>query len=212
MILGGNLAQGLITHRYAVFYSMMQFSIFTSVVLILCASFFSSCVSMESQVAGDFVKSVTFSPFDTFSYKHTLISGMDWRGSEEFMTEELSERVLSSELVARGFERVDDGADFFVVSKWRKAVSSYPGVFDHIDGPSAALNDRRNPSSQAAVRYTLIVEIYQAESNELFWRVEFANLFDAIQYTETRVVASLKRAIRDFPHRVEKDLSLPNIQ
>ena len=167
---------------------------------------------MESQPSGDFVKSINFSPLDSFRYKHTLISGMEWRGAEEFMTEELSERVLSTELVARGFERVDDGADFFVVAKWRKAISSCPGVFDHIDGPAAAFNVRHKPSSLAAVRYTLIVEIYQAESNELFWRAELANLFDAIQHTETRVVASLKRAIRDFPHRVEKDSSLSNIQ
>jgi hypothetical protein len=137
---------------------------------------------------------------------------MDWRGSEELITEDLSESVLSAELAARGFEQVDAGADFYVVSKWRKAISSYPGIFDHIDGPSAAINDHRNPSFRAAVRYTLIVEIYETDSNDLFWRAELPNIFDAIQYTETRVGASLKRAIRDFPNRVEKDPNLPSIE
>ena len=184
----------------------------STLVLSLLAVLFSGCVSVERQPAGDFVQSINLTTLNTFSYKHTLISGMEWRGAEELMTEELSERVLSAELAGRGFERVDDGAYFFVVAKWRKAIGSRPRLFDPIDGPSAVFNDRHNPPLPVAVRYTLIVEIYHAASSELFWRAELANLFDAIQHTETRVIASLKRAIRDFPYRTQKDVSVPDTE
>jgi hypothetical protein len=190
----------------------MKLSFLISLVLTVLGLYFSGCASVAPQVSGDFVKSVSFSPFDTFQYKHTLMSGMDWRSSEKYMTEALSERVLSQELIARGFEHVDAGGDFYIVSKWRKRVSSTSGVFDHIDGPTRTIHGHRNASFSAAVRYTLIVEIYQSVSHELFWRAELSNLFDAIEYTETRVVASLKRAIRNFPNRSAQDLTAPTVR
>jgi len=45
----------------------------------------------------------------------------------------------------------------------------------------------------------------------MFWRKDLPNIFDAVQFTEERVVESLKRAIDNFPERVENDPSLPNI-
>jgi hypothetical protein len=176
---------------------------FVSALLVGCAS--------NSPHSG-FVKTVTFSSLQTFSYKHTLITGMDFRESEEQILEELSEKTLVSELSARDFEQVDSGGDFYVVTKWKKAVSSYPGIFDSIDGPRESLNDRDNPSYRFASRLHLTVEIYQSSSRELFWREELPNIFDATQFTEERVIASLQRAVEEFPERVEKDPNLPDIE
>ena len=166
----------------------------------------------SSRAPGDFVRTTHFSKLDTFSYKHTLSTGMTWRDSDQYSIKELSESVLTQELLARGFEEVDTGSDFYVVTKWRKALSSYPMPFQSIDGPREAMDDRLDPNFKAAVRYTLIVEIYETDTRQLFWRVELANLFDATQFSEERVGAALQRAIQNFPKRIEKDPNLPNIE
>jgi hypothetical protein len=132
----------------------MRFYIFPAILL---SALFSGCVSTAPNA--EFMRSVNFSSLDTFSYKHTLISGMDWRDSNEFVIEELSAQVLSAELLKRGFKQVDTEGDFYVVAKWRKAVSSNPSIFRHIDGPYDSLNDRRELAYQTAVRHTLIVEV-----------------------------------------------------
>lgn len=183
---------------------------FTVLSVITLAGFFSGCATTVDHA--EFVKSINFSNLDTFSYKHTLVTGMDWRDSEEIVVEDLSERVLCAELIERGFEQVDAKADFYVVAKWRKSISSYPGTFDHIDGPYESLNDRHKPSFRAAVRHTLILEIYESDTNNLFWRNDLPNIFDATQFTEERIKASLVRAIKNFPAHIEKDPNLPSIQ
>ena len=180
--------------------------------VLLCAALLSGCAGIEPHSSGEFVKSVYFSPLDTFRYERSETGGMQWRDSERSLTEALSERVLSEELAARGFTQVDQSADFYVLAKWQKRLSTHSGFFDHIDGASARITDSRDPDYRPVVRYNLVVEIYQTASDTLFWRADLPNLFDATQYTEDRVVASLRRAIRDFPPRVEKDLSLPNFQ
>lgn len=170
---------------------------------------FTACVSNSPH--SEFMKTITFSSLDSFSYKRTIVNGMDFRESEKLFLEEMSEATLSSELVGRGFEQVDSDSDFFVVTKWRKAVSSYPDAFDHIDGFQDSLSRRDNPSYRFAARLHLIVEVYESSTGELFWRQDLPNIFDAVQFTEERVVESLKRAIQNFPERVEKDPELPNI-
>jgi hypothetical protein len=159
-----------------------------------------------------FVKTTTFSALQTFSYKHTLVTGMDFRDSEERLLENLSEESLVEAFAKRGFEQVETGSDFFVVAKWRKEVSSYPSMFDSIDGPQDSLNRRDHPSYRFASRLHLTVEIYESDSREMFWREELPNIFDATQFTEERVIAALQRAVEDFPDRVEKDPNLPNIE
>lgn len=161
---------------------------------------------------GDFVRTTNFSKLDTFSYKHTLASGMNWRDADRYAVEELSKAVISEALQGRGFEPLEQGADFFVITKWRKAVSNYPTIFQHIDGPREALNDMNRNEYKAVVRYTLIIEIYETSTREMFWRVELPNIFDAIQFTEERVRASLERGIRNFPQHIEKDPNLPMIE
>ncbi len=159
----------------------------------------------------EFVASVNFSGLETFDYKHTLISGMDFRSSDEYLIEEMSQAVLTRELSSRGFDEVDSGSDFYVVVKWKKAVSSYPQPFDSINGPYDSFNDRYRPSHKFASRLHLTLEIYETEGNRMFWRKDLPNIFDAVELTEKRLNASLARAIENFPKRIEKDPTLPDL-
>lgn len=179
-------------------------------ILTLMSALLVACVSNSPH--SEFVKTITFSSLQSFSYKHSLITGMDFRESEEQLLEKLSENTLSAELEARGFEPVETSSDFFVVAKWKKKVSSYPDIFDSIDGPRESLNDQGHPSNALASRLHLTVEVYETSTNEIFWRKDLPNIFDAVQFTEERVVESLERAIENFPERVEKDPNLPNIK
>jgi hypothetical protein len=158
------------------------------------------------------VQSITFSSLQTFGFKHTLISGMDFRESEELLLEELSEAGVVAGLRERGFQEAGEDADFFAVVKWKKAVSSYPGAFQSIDGVSESLNRRDDPSYRFASRIHLTVEFYESSTGQLFWKKDLPNIFDAIQLTEERVIDSLDRAMKDFPRRVERDPNLPDIR
>ena len=171
-------------------------------VLVGCAS---------TQPHAEFVKTVNFSSLDTFRFKHTLISGMDFRESEELLLESLSERTISSELRALGFEEVAADADFVAVVKWKKAVSTHANAFQHID-PYTEVMARRDEATRFASRVHLTLEFYETRSGNLFWRKDLPKIFDAIQLTEERVVDSLKRAIENFPEHIEKDPDLPNIE
>lgn len=171
---------------------------------------FTACVSRAPHEA--FVKTINFSSLDTFSFKHTLITGMDFRKSDELLLEELSEEIVVSELQGRGFEQVDAEADFFAVVKWKKSVSIYANPFDHIDPYNDVFARRGNPNSRFASRLHLTLEIYESSSRRLFWRKELPNIFDALQLSEERVSASLQLAIKDFPPCIVKDPNLPSIQ
>lgn len=171
--------------------------------------FLAGCAS--TQPHSEFVKTINFSSLDTFSYKHTLISGMEFRESEEQVLESLSASTISSELEALGFQQVESGADFFAVVKWKKAVSSYASPFQHID-PYTEVMARRGDNTQIASRVHLTLEIYESQTGNLFWRKHSPNIFDAVQLTDERVTESLKRAIENFPEHIEKDPNLPNIE
>lgn len=160
----------------------------------------------------EFVKTINFSTLDTFSYKHTLVSGVDFRQSEEIFLKQLSERTITSEFQERGFELSEGNSDFFAVVKWRKAVSSYPGPFDNIDGAYDSFNRRNNPTYKFSSRIHLLLEIYEISTGNLFWRNELPNIFDSLQFTEERIVKSLERAVQNFPNRIEKNESLPSIE
>ena len=172
--------------------------------------FLGGCATTSTN--SEFVNTITFSSLETFNYKHTLVTGMDFRKSEELFLEEVSEEVLVAEFKARGFEEVESGGDFFAVAKWKKAVSSYPDMFDSIDGPFDSMNRRDNPSYRFASRIHLTVEVYESSTGTLFWRKDLPNIFDAVQFTEERVVESLRRAVGNFPERVKKDPNLPDIE
>ncbi|MEN8662886.1 MAG: hypothetical protein ABF322_01455 [Lentimonas sp.] len=179
-------------------------------ILSLLTVFLFGCVTTPGPNA-EFVGSVNFSELETFDYKHTLISGMDFRAPDEYLIKEMSEAVLSRALASRGFESVDSGSDFYVVTKWKKAVSSYPQPFDSINGPFDSYSNRNNPSHKFGARLHLTVEVYETDGDRMFWRKDLPNIFDAVELTEERLNASLLRAIENFPKRVEKDPSLPDL-
>ena len=182
-------------------------------VVLLSAVFLTGCATLKpTRTPGDFVRSIDFSPLDSFSYDRTVVSGMSYRDVDEAELNTLSEQVLTNELRARGFEAVESNGDFYVVAKWHKQISTYAGLFDSVDGPTSTMHRRNYGSSSTAVRFWLTVEIYDSTTNEIFWRAELPNIFDAIQYSEERVAQSLSRAIQQFPGRIEKDPNLPNIE
>jgi hypothetical protein len=137
---------------------------------------------------------------------------MDFLESEEILLENLSEDVVTSELLARGFEPVESEADFSVVVRWKKAVSSYPNPFNHIDGYRSASSRRDDPAYRFNSRIHLTIEIFETSTGILFFRNELPNIFDSIQLTEERIIRSLKRGLTDFRHCKEKDSNLPNIE
>lgn len=185
---------------------MAIFLKFSGLVLLLGLS--TGCVS--HQPYGEFSKTVNFSSLDTFYFKNTLTSGMEFREAEKQTLRSLSERTIFEELRVRGFEWAADDPDFFVVAKWRKAVSGHANPFDHID-PYSEVAARRD-SGRLLTRVHLTLEIYESSSGHLFWNNELPNIFAAVQLTEERVVESLRRAIQNFPERIEKDPNLPSIE
>lgn len=185
--------------------------IFKTLPLCVLFSLFAACAT--TQPHSEFVKTVNFSSLDTFSYKHTMVTGMEFRDSEKRLLESLSEATISTELQALGFKAAGDPAeaDFFTVVKWKKAVSANVNAFQHID-PYREVMARREQATQFASRIHLTLEIYETESGNLFWRKDLPNIFDALQLTEERVTDSLKRAIANLPEHIEKDPNLPSIE
>ena len=180
-----------------------------------------SCIS--NQPYSEFVKTVNFSNLDTFTFKHTLLTGLEFSKVDRAILENLSENVIASELSSRGFQSVSpkEGADFYAVVTWKKAVSVYSNPSDHID-PYALVLARKDDNvgrftsrfnlGRFTSRLNLQVELYDSGTDEVFWRNELPNIFDALQLTEDRVLKSLKLAIKGFPLRIIKDPKLPTIQ
>ncbi|MDQ8194275.1 DUF4136 domain-containing protein [Coraliomargarita sp. SDUM461004] len=171
---------------------------------------FTGCMSTAQHA--EFVKTINFSSLDTFRFKHTLVSGMDFRESDELLLEALSEQVIVNELQNRGFEFSDTDADFFAIVKWKKSVSSHVDPFAHIDPYTEVMARRDDTRTRFASRLHLTLEIYETRTQNLFWRKDLPNSFDALQLTEERVVASLARAIENFPQHIVKDPNLPSIE
>ena len=196
---------------FILFYSVQSMNLFPSLLLTLVIlTFFTACVNTSPY--SEFVETVKFSSLDTFSFKQTLITGMDFRESEELLLEELSKQIIVGELQLRGFELDPGDADFFAVVKWKKSVSIYANPYDHIDPYSKVIDRRDDPTSRFASRLHLTLEIYENSTRSLFWRNELPNIFDALQLTEKRVTDSLKLAIKNFPQHIVKDPNLPSIQ
>ena len=196
---------------FILFYSVQSMNLISSLILTLVIlTFFTACVNTSPY--SEFVETVKFSSLDTFSFKQTLITGMDFRESEELLLEELSKQIIVGELQLRGFEPDPGDADFFAVVKWKKSVSIYANPYDHIDPYSKVIDRRDDPTSRFASRLHLTLEIYENSTRSLFWRNELPNIFDALQLTEKRVTDSLKLAIKNFPQHIVKDPNLPSIQ
>ena len=183
---------------------------------IICVLFFIfyivSCIS--NQPYSEFVKTINFSDLDTFTFKHTRLTGLEFSKLDRAVLENLSEDIIASELSLRGFQSVsrNTGADFYAVVTWKKAVSVYSNPSDHIDPYTVVLARKDDKVERFTSRLNLQVELYDSGTGEVFWRNELPNIFDALQLTEDRVLKSLKLAIKGFPLRIIKDPKLPNIQ
>ena len=173
-------------------------------------TFFNACINTSPY--SEFVKTVKFSSLDTFSFKQTLITGMDFRESDELLLEGLSKQIIVEELQLRGFVLDPDAADFFAVVKWNKSVSIYANPYDHIDPYYKVIHRRHDPANRFASRLHLTLEIYESSTRNLFWRKELPDIFDALQLSEKRVTDSLMLAIKNFPQHIVKDPNLPSIQ
>lgn len=171
-----------------------------------------SCIS--NQPYSEFTKTINFSNLDTFTFKHTLLTGLEFSEADRAVLENLSEDIIASELSLRGFESVshNSGEDFYVVVTWKKAVSVYSNPFDHIDPYAVVLARNDDKIGRFTSRLNLLLEVYDGSTDEVFWRNELPNIFDSLQLTENRVLKSLKLAIRGFPQRIIKDPKLPSIQ
>lgn len=180
--------------------------------LLLITSFFAGCVLPSSEPVGDFVTSIDFTPLNTFSYKHTLVSGANVRESERMFMRSLSKEVLTEEMIARDFALEPAGSDFYVVTKWRKSSSSDSNMSGVFGGGYNGGSYNEVPTTRMPTLYTVIVEVYKSGTDQLFWRAELPNIFDRMQFSEVSIRAALERAIEGFPNRVPKDPDLPNIQ
>ena len=118
-----------------------------------------------------------------------MVSGMvDRRSSHALVMKKLSENVLTQELSQRGYASAGQEATFYVISKWRKEI---------------------NLSAAEAVRFSLIVELYDTANQSLFWRAELPYIFNASQWSDNRVSQTLRLAIQDFPDYITKASELP---
>lgn len=171
----------------------MKFALKPLFVALFCAIFMAGCASFESiGTSGDFARPTDMSSFDSFRYEHTMISGMVYRNSsQELVMKELSEKVLTQELSQRGYTETGEDAKFYVVSKWRKEI---------------------NLSAAEVVRYSLIVELYDASNKTLFWRAELPYVFNGMQWSEERISQTLRLAIQNFPNHMATGTELPNAE
>ncbi|NBB79245.1 MAG: DUF4136 domain-containing protein, partial [Verrucomicrobia bacterium] len=142
---------------------------FANPAIYLVAALYLLAGCASTQPHAEFVKTVNFSALDTFRFKHTIVTGMEFRDSEKRLLESLSESTITSELRALGFEEVAAEADFFAVVKWTKAVSTPANAFQHID-PYSQVMARRDEATRIASRLHLTLELYETDSGNLFWR------------------------------------------
>ena len=162
--------------RMKLAFRILSAALFTVALMTGCASFEST------RTSGDFIRPTDLSSFDSFRYEHTMVSGMVYRmSSQEMVMKELSEKVLTQSLSERGYTLAGQDAKFYVVSKWRKEI---------------------NMSAAEAVRFSLVVELYDAPNKTLFWRAELPYIFNAMQWSEGRISQTLRLAIQNFPNHM----------
>lgn len=121
-----------------------------------------------------------------------MITGMVYRNSsQEMVMKDLSQQVLTRELASRGYELESGDGDFYVVSKWRKEI---------------------NRNAVEVVRFSLIVELYEAATDKVFWRAELPYIFNGMQWSEARVSQTLSQAIENFPAHGEAKATQSSVQ
>lgn len=187
----------------------MNFRVF-SVGLLFVLSLLGGCTT--SQKYSEFVQDITFSRLQTYSYAGVETDGARWKDAQVEVLNQLGDEVLSAEMDERGFRYAESGADFYVMTRWVKAVTLQDNYSKHSVGLSALRQDTHEQAGGLALRCRLSVEVYEGASGRLFWKKEMPDVFDAIDFTESRVRHALRRAIRGFPECVERDPNLPDLQ
>tara|TARA_A100001015_G_scaffold297872_1_gene379895 strand:+ start:3542 stop:4240 length:699 start_codon:yes stop_codon:yes gene_type:complete len=172
-----------------------------------------SACQVQMPENSEFVGMVHFSELQTFRYKHTLVSGLEWRSGNHYILEELSSQVISEEMSARGFFPADREAeaDIVVVAKWRKDLRAYQEQQAALDGPLNMMNLSES-SAGVVSRISLVLEMYAGAEEKLFWRRELPHAFEATQFTGDRITRCLEGAVENFPQRIENDPALPSIR
>lgn len=188
----------------------MFYKIITPALLLLIALFQVSCVQTEKY--SEFTSTINFSTLDTYVIRDVLTTGHGRKPHEIEQLETLSRESLHSALAAKDFQVSDTGTDFYWVVEWNKSSSLNPNFTDSINGLQAELRKSDDPGGNIAIRWHLTLSAYVFESGELFWQKKLPNLFEALEFNEWRIRASIERAIQNFPNRLEKDPSLPMIE
>lgn len=187
---------------------------FVSLIICALALVFCSSSCVHKHPFSEFVKTINFSNLDSFKVKGTVLTGLDFRKSDQGILIRLSEEIITNKLSSLGFVPATNtlDADFYVIITWKKALSYYSNPTDHIDPYAQVLARKDDRVGRFTPRLNLLIEIYSNSNDEIFWRKELPNIFDAPELTDNRVKNSLKRAIKGFPARVIKDPNLPSIQ
>jgi hypothetical protein len=158
----------------------MKFTIRNFFMAVVCAVLFSGCATFQSSgPVGAFVKPTDVAMLNTFRYDHTLVSGMvSMYSPQELVMKELSQQVLTDTFQQRSYTLDSSQPDFYIVAKWRKEV---------------------NMSAAEPIRFSLIVELYDASNHTLFWSAQLPYVFTAIEWSEQRVSDTLRLAVQNFP-------------
>lgn len=178
---------------------------FLCVMLTLLSGCFSSSKYSEFQ------QTFNFASLDHYAVREVTVTGFHLKEGENAILESLSKDTVAVEMGARGFSSAEP-ADFYWVLNWHKASTFNPSALDSINGFRTELNDRNDPAQHIATRWKLTLEAYLPDQESPFWIKELPNIFDAIEFTEWRIVASIERGLKNFPQRVAKDPNLPDIE
>ena len=178
-------------------------------ILSLLTVVFAGCFS--SSQYSEFRQTFNFSALDTFALREVTVTGFHLKEGEAEILQNLTADTLVVEMGHRGFT-TEEPTDFYWVLNWHKASTFNPSPLDSINGFRAELNQRDDPSQNIATRWKLTLEAYLPDQETPFWVKELPNIFDAIEFTEWRIIASVERGLKNFPDHVEKDPTLPNIE
>jgi len=168
-----------------------------------------SCASKSTY--NEFVQTINFTGLDHYTIAEVVVEGNDLNEADVTILQKASTDTLTVAMEARDFSAANPG-DFTWQIHWEKKATFNPSALESIDPFREELNRRDEPSQRFARRWHLRLEAYLPNNPAPFWVKQLDNLFDAIELNEERVIASLERAIKNFPVRVEKNPNLPDIE
>ncbi len=157
---------------------------------------------------GGFVRPVDTGLWRTFEVEPAMTTGFNWDGSDAMVVERVSGTALTDAFIGKGYEPVGEGmkADFRALAKWRKYAGQRGSLFNPVDPAQGRLETER-PANGFAVRYGLVLEIFDGGTGELLWRSDLPAVFEAIRFSEDRVIQSVQRAAAGFPDRAAPGVS-----